>query len=334
MPASQNTNTVRPFDVQINRAQRISPVGGMIVESTDKEVGGGFVGSLDSVAWASGNSGAGSAVAVTSKALLTSGTANNGYGFIKSATMGRFHYASANLCRGTWRLPTNSIAGHQAQWGALNFGALPAIQDGFFFSYDGSTNTLSVNLANAGVITSIASGSFNGDIASYTLDNNAHKFEIVYQAFSAFFFVDNVLLHKFSPTTAQLSGNMALNASSISRNTGSGVLSGTLECWAQSIVRFGGVPPSPQFLNIAALGTTVIKLGPGTLQRIIINTTGSASNTFTIYDNTAGSGTKIGTVSGSGASSGSTLNYGCDFQNGLTIVSAAGTSADITVVYD
>ncbi len=86
------------------------------------------------------------------------------------------------------------------------------------------------------------------------------------------------------------------------------------------------------YRNIATNATTVVKSGAGTLVRIVINSKGAAGNTATLYDNTAGSGTRIGTldtVNGVIAS----LDYGSAFTTGLTVVTATGTAADLTVVY-
>lgn len=81
-----------------------------------------------------------------------------------------------------------------------------------------------------------------------------------------------------------------------------------------------------QPLNISTGTTTTVKSGAGVLHSITINTTAAA--TITIYDNTAGSGTKIGTIAASPAI-GSTFLYDCAFATGLTIVTAG--ASDITV---
>lgn len=89
---------------------------------------------------------------------------------------------------------------------------------------------------------------------------------------------------------------------------------------------------SNSFLNVAAgTATTVVKSGAGTLASITINTKGASSNTLTVYDNTAGSGTKIATIDTTAAQV--TLNFNVAFGTGLTIVSATGTGADYTVAY-
>ena len=81
-------------------------------------------------------------------------------------------------------------------------------------------------------------------------------------------------------------------------------------------------------LNITTATTTVVKTGPGVLVSIVLNETNAG--TITIYDNTAGSGTKIGTIAAA-AGAGSVFGYLAQFTTGLTVVTAGAD--DITVVY-
>lgn len=86
---------------------------------------------------------------------------------------------------------------------------------------------------------------------------------------------------------------------------------------------------TPQnYTNITTATTTTVKSGRGTLTRLVINTT--AAGTITLYDNTAGSGTKIGTLKASVGEG--TYMYGVRFTTGLTIVTAA--ASDVTVVWE
>lgn len=85
------------------------------------------------------------------------------------------------------------------------------------------------------------------------------------------------------------------------------------------------------FHRSASNATTTIKSGAGVLKRVTVNTIGSASNTCTIYDNTAGSGTIIAVIDPTQAQR--TFEYDLVFSTGLTIVTATGTAADLTVVY-
>jgi TRAP-type uncharacterized transport system fused permease subunit len=80
--------------------------------------------------------------------------------------------------------------------------------------------------------------------------------------------------------------------------------------------------------NITTATTTTLKSGRGNLGNIVVNTT--AAGTITVYDSTTGSGTKIATLKASIAEN--TYIFGCRFQTGLTIVTAA--ASDITVTYE
>ena len=87
------------------------------------------------------------------------------------------------------------------------------------------------------------------------------------------------------------------------------------------------------FNHITTNKTTTVKSGAGVLRRIVINTKGSGANTLTIYDNTTGSGTVIGDIDTVNGVSGH-FEYGVSFSTGLTIVTANGTAADVTVIYE
>lgn len=89
---------------------------------------------------------------------------------------------------------------------------------------------------------------------------------------------------------------------------------------------------SDTYLNIAAgAATTVVKSGAGTLSKVCINTKGASSNVLTVYDNTAGSGTKIAVLDTTTAVV--CQAYDVAFATGLTVVSATGTGADLTIAY-
>ena len=91
-------------------------------------------------------------------------------------------------------------------------------------------------------------------------------------------------------------------------------------------------PPTFAHSNLAANATTVVKSGSGILHSITINNAGASSNTCTVYDNTAASGTVIATID-TVELNGRTLLYDVRFATGLTIVIGTGTAADITVAY-
>lgn len=86
------------------------------------------------------------------------------------------------------------------------------------------------------------------------------------------------------------------------------------------------------FSRISTNTTTTVKSGAGILHKIVINTKGASANIATVYDNTAGSGTVIAIIDTVNLNPQS-LIYDLAFATGLTIVTATGTAADITVVY-
>jgi hypothetical protein len=88
-----------------------------------------------------------------------------------------------------------------------------------------------------------------------------------------------------------------------------------------------------QHKNILSATTTVCKSGFGKLSKIVINKA-VASAVVTVYDNTAGSGTIIATITMPAVllQTHVTLDYECHFGTGLTVVTSS--TADITVVFD
>lgn len=85
------------------------------------------------------------------------------------------------------------------------------------------------------------------------------------------------------------------------------------------------------YQNITGQATTTIKSSAGLLHCITLNNP-VATETITIYDNTAGSGTKIGTITVPASPQPVTLKYDVEFWTGLTIVTATASS-DITVSF-
>ena len=82
--------------------------------------------------------------------------------------------------------------------------------------------------------------------------------------------------------------------------------------------------------NITTATTTVVRTGAGVLHAITVNAA-VASGTITVYDNSAGSGTKIATITFPATllASQIVLLYDVVFTTGLTIVTVEAN--DITV---
>jgi hypothetical protein len=84
------------------------------------------------------------------------------------------------------------------------------------------------------------------------------------------------------------------------------------------------------YSNIITATTTVVKSGKGNLHTITVNTPVSAA-TIKLYDNTAGSGTLIATITCPSSLTPFNIVYDVAFATGLTIVTSGAT--DVTVAY-
>lgn len=92
------------------------------------------------------------------------------------------------------------------------------------------------------------------------------------------------------------------------------------------------VSTTGSFANITTATTTTHKSGAGRLLAVALNTNAGNGQTLTLYDNTAGSGTKICTITTSGNSvPGNVGNYNLNFSTGLTAVTTGTT--DWTLVW-
>lgn len=82
--------------------------------------------------------------------------------------------------------------------------------------------------------------------------------------------------------------------------------------------------------HVSANGTFTVKSGAGVLHSITVNNTGT-SDTATIYDNTAGSGTVIALINT--ALTHGTLLFDCAFTTGITVVMTGTGPGDLTLNY-
>lgn len=308
----------------------------LAVEQPYQLVGAAFIDStIDTNFWTVANSGAGSGanVGVTTVgiATLTSGTANNGYGKLSSVRLARFVPGQANRHRFYGRLTGLSVANTTRAWGPVTLSTTTP-QDGFFFSVDGS-NVLSVNSCKAGVVTSVASGSFNGNMNQYIVDTNYHGWEISYTSSAAYFLVDGVLIHTIKATTVSLLNVFDLPINVWCVNSASGTSSAVLQVLNTSIYRLGRPETSPKsnYFSTATTGTT-LKIGAGLLHKLIVSNI-PANGQVILYDNTAASGTILFDTGGmSGTTQPFFLDFDIPFFTGLEVVIVH--NLNVAVVYE
>ncbi len=327
-------------DPQILRQMRINPgSGSLIADSTTRLVGTMFAATLDTNFWTVANNGTASAAGVGSGIVtLTSGTSNSGYGDIISVRHGRFLFVNPNLFRMAARLTAATVTNCTRIVGACDVtaGNPPTLNNGFYFAYD-AAGVLSVNHKVTGsAAVSVASGDFNGEVTTFAADTNVHAYEILYFVMAAWFFIDGILIHKFTPTTAILDDDLNVHCFAEVFNSAGGTTSGSLEVWASSILRLGKELTRPTYKNANSNSASAVicKYGPGTLHSIIVNKAGNTSNSLTLYDNTTNSAPVIGVYDTNQVRESQFGPTGLDFQNGLTYVLNSGTAADVTIIYD
>lgn len=334
--------TINGIDDHYGNHVKVSPIGTMNVDQPYRLVGTTFGASIDTTFWTPTNNGTGSASGVASSmATITSGTAANSWARFSSVRFGRFVFANPMKYRSLVRMTTLTQANTIRQWGAFtatagSAGVLPIPIDGYFFSFNGA-DVLSVNARNAGgTITSVASGSFNGDVSQYFMDTNIHAYEIVFYLEKAQFYIDNILVHTLKPTTTLLSSTCDLPIMYLATNS-VGTTTASIVMWAGAVLRLGRDLTAPAYRHQAgALSNTVLKTGSGTLRAVVINQWLNGTS-ISLYDSaTTTNAIALIVPTTSGATHQElpmTLNYGVDFYTGLTLT-VVGGSTDVTIIYE
>ena len=288
---------------------------------------------IDSNFWTTATSGAGSTSGLSkSVAQMASGTATAGYGQISSVRSGRFMFAHPLQYRAAIRVPDTTIAENTRRWGVFNVsGTTP--QDGYYFEID-EGGVLSLNAVNGVTTTTVTSGSFNGTVSEYKVTTSVHTYEIIYFTMGVWFYIDDVLIHKLTPTTALFSDNNTLPIAMTSVNSGAGTTSGALHCWNASVIRLGRDITAPK--SVYQSGTTaglILKRGAGDVHSVAISSV-SNNSVITLYDNTTASGTVLWTSGSMGAQTQPfDIHFDIPFFTGLTL-DITGANSDITVNYE
>jgi len=202
--------------------------------------------------------------------------------------------------------------------------------DGFYFGLS-PAGALSVNCVKGGTATSVASGSFNGQVSEFYMDTNVHVYEIIYMLLGVNFYIDGVLIHTFEPTTVTLTNVFTFQVTAVSVNSSVGVTSGTLEIWAAAILRLGLENTAPICSHITTNTTTLCKTGAGTLHRIVVND--PTNNKITLYDNTSAVAASVfAIIDPDSSATPFSLEYNLPFYTGLTVVTAG--TPDLTILFE
>jgi hypothetical protein len=313
----------------VNRSAYISFENALKIEEITRLCGVNFLGTtLDANFWTDGSANSGSIVQISGMVTLKTNTTANGAGKITSVRKGRYLFACPLIFRCIARFVTAGTSFNKRKMGVYDG------SDGYYFQINGVNFSIGYQSAG-GAESLVTSGSFNGSVASWTVDTNMHKFEIHYSIMKVEYYIDDVLIHTLVPTTSFITGVLTLPIWCENTNRNSSTSSVDLEIWSASIFRLGKEIHSQTYKNVAAANTYILKYGPGLLHCITLNDVNTSdAGTLTIYDNIAASDTKIATISipKNETAFPVTLFYDVPFQIGLTIVTSQANN--ITICYE
>lgn len=317
-------NEVFIKDFYGNHAE-VSPMGDLRSVSPYRLVGATFTsGAIDNVSW-SGSLFQGATIYQPSAEveLRTNTTANASASFA-SVRSARYIGGYGQRFRAQVQLGDTGAANNLRFWGAAT------VNDGCGFELSGST--LNAVTIKAGVYTRVPQASWNTDTNGSITLTNCNSYEIYWTNKSVYFVINDVLKHKASFSTTTWSNTMHLPVRLKNENFNDATSDVTLKCRTATIHRLGPAESAPLYRNITTAATYVLKSGPGRLHHIVVGTVAGNGSLLTIYDNTAGSGTVICTVTVNNQTAFQDLSFDLDFFTGLCIVSTGTWSA--TVVYE
>jgi hypothetical protein len=270
---------------------------------------------------------------ITGNTLCLTTTVDSGSSIQANAkSLARYMGASMNSFRSIIKLGDTGTANNTRQWGVYNG---LTFTDGFFFQLSGTTFSIVSRTGSSDV--PVNSGSFNGDVISWTVDTNFHTYEILYTNKVIEFYIDSVRIHSIRETSTSICNTRHFKPFGKNTNTGVGSVC-NIYCQVISISRFGA--SSSQAKTYFQQGTTAgvqLKIGPGAIH--ILNISGVVnSSVVTLYDGTSTAGTVIWA---SGSMSNQTVPFGVPldssggtaFENGL-FLAITGAASNCFVKYE
>jgi len=275
---------------------------------------------FDTNFWSSTLVGTGAVAQSNGLQNLTTGATANSSVTVKSTTVARFVGQNANIYASVIQLGDTGTANNERGWGVSDG------TDGAYFKINGTT--VYVCTKKGGVETAVASASWNGNQTLPTL-TNLNTYRIEYRQKGIIFEINGNVAHTVSTTSSLWTNTMNLPAIHYNTNSGGSTTNVSMSVAAATIYRLGPFETQPVAGRITTAGTYILKYGPGTLHRIVLNN--PTGTLITVYDNTAGSGTTLAVLNTPSQANPVCLEYGVVFSTGLTVVSTG--TWDATIVY-
>lgn len=325
------------YDQVTDRSARVDNLNNLRTAEAKRVVGSNFGSTIDTTfLYTTTLSAAGTVTASNAEAVFATGTTANGVASMVSKPKVRTLSGRVNLLRAVVRFGDTGTTNNVRE-----FGIYSDANNQFVFRLSGTT--FSVVTKRAGVETGVNSGSFNGNGlqsgVSFTVDTNYHTYEIYYTSSRIEFIIDGVAIHSVRATSASIVGSILGQLYMSNANSGGSTTNVNLYLLTWSGIQMGDAVNNPLFYNVDGVAETrTLKNGGGTLQAVTIGRLGGANALITLYDNTAGSGTKIATFDLTANSAFGTHTMaidGVNFYNGLTyITSGTMTNGSVTIFWE
>lgn len=313
---------------------QVTPMHQLRTSSHVKLVGSNFSNYFDANFWTIPQISGSAQYAVGSGLLLirTGDTANSSIR-VSSVRTGRYVGGNESYYRAVVRCPSGVIPSGilEKRWGAFDAG------DGFYFESNNSGISVCCR-KNGSDSNKVLAGNFNGVLGStYTLNQNAHTYEIHWTNSKTWFYIDGELLHTFTGSATTLTNTLHLKISSEINCSNNLNADNVLEIRTATINRISSANSRPISKYINTNSSGLLKYGPGTLESICFASKGGNNNYFSLFDSTTTTtGVMFGpcdtsTIISNEISFGS---QGLDFYSGLYYLLTGSTPSILTVIYE
>jgi len=263
----------------IGKTAQVSPMRGLSVFDQVRLCGTPFHGATkDPNFWSETGTGANGSITQGGGQVILTTTADSGSAAVyTSVRIARYISGSSNKFRAVVRFPDLGSASNN---NVREFGAFTAT-DGFLFQLNANVFNIVVRKASTADQV-IPKASWTGTYAAaFTLDTNVHTYEIQWTNSSAWFFIDDNIVHTVKGETAPSTATLTFPVRSRNVNTGIGPAV-SLNIRTMAILRMGHEKSRPHWkYSNDAVSATVLKYGPGTLHGII---NGNNKGTLALYD--------------------------------------------------
>lgn len=208
-----------------------------LVTGITRLVGGNnYGGVLDTDLWTASVTGSGSVTTGSGLATLANGGTANSTATLTTVATAQNVSGTLNEYFAGVQLADTGVANNTRTWGVAD-AIVPT--NGLFFELSGTTFRL--RFRNTSSDTTVNNGSFNGNYgATLTIDTNFHTWKLVYNAGTVSAFVDNKLLHTYTPTNQAIAGTVDFLLFAATTNSGGHATTQNLVVRGQSITRHGG----------------------------------------------------------------------------------------------